>query len=132
MVQVQCHMETSLQHMLNMYWLHVFFVLEKSGAFIAQMVSMSFKACCLKYIHTCQKTLAAMKSDRHSYVGFYLCNTLQSFQINSMAGDRWAEFSHRSVGRVEGVQTNPIKAYKSIAIMFSQFKENFLLVLLIS
>ncbi len=69
-------------------------VLEKSGAFIAQMVSMSFKACCLKYINTCQKTLAAMKSDRHSAAGFYLCITLQSFQINSMAGDSWAEFSY--------------------------------------
>ncbi len=108
-----------------------FFVLEKSGAFIAQMVSMSFKACCLKYIHTCQKTLAAMKSDRHSAVGFYLCNILQSFQINSMAGDRWAKCSYRSVRRVEVAQIHPITAYKSIAIMFSKFRDNFLLVLLI-
>lgn len=97
-------------------------VLEKSGAFIAQMVSMSFKASCLKYIHTCQKTLSAMKSDRHSAVGFYLFIALQSFQINLMAGDKWTEFSYRSLRRVGGVQIQYILVrHIRVLFMFSQF-----------
>lgn len=85
-----------------------------SGVFIAQMAYMSFKASCLKYIHTCQKTAAAMKSDGHLAAGFYLCISLQSFQINSTAGDRWAEFAYRSLRRAGGIQMHSGQTYKSV------------------